>query len=50
MSHEDFFKVYKKSVTKYYNKLKNNRFAVIVTSEVRNKKTGGIYKACAKYN
>ena len=40
MSHEDFFKVYKKILQNTYSKLKNNRFAVIVTSEVRNKKTG----------
>lgn len=38
MSHEDFFKVYEKILKNTYNKLKNDRFAVIVTSEVRNKK------------
>jgi DNA modification methylase len=38
MSHEDFFKVYEKVLKNTYNKLKNDRFAVIVTSEVRNKK------------
>lgn len=38
MSHEDFFTVYKKILQNTYNKLKNDRFAVIVTSEVRNKK------------
>lgn len=40
MSHEDFFKVYKKVLQNTYSKLKNDRFAVIVTSEVRDKKTG----------
>ena len=38
MSHEDFFHVYKECLTKSYSKLKNNRFAVITTSEVRSKK------------
>lgn len=38
MSHEDFFKVYEKVLKNTYNKLKNDRFAVIVTSEVRNRK------------
>ena len=38
MSHDDFFKMYSKILQNTYNKLKNNRFAVIVTSEVRNKK------------
>lgn len=38
MSHEDFFKVYKKVLQNTFTKLKNDRFAVIVTSEVRNKK------------
>jgi len=38
MSHEDFFKVYEKVLKNTYNKLKNDRFAVIVISEVRNKK------------
>ena len=38
MSHEDFFKVYKKILQNTYYKLKNDRFAVIVTSEIRNKK------------
>lgn len=38
MSHEDFFKVYEKVLKNTYSKLKNDRFAVIVTSEVRNKK------------
>lgn len=38
MSHEDFFKVYEKILKNTYNKLKNDRFAVIITSEVRNKK------------
>tara|TARA_R100001443_G_C3356078_1_gene177982 strand:- start:239 stop:1162 length:924 start_codon:yes stop_codon:yes gene_type:complete len=38
MSHEDFFKMYSKILQNTYNKLKNDRFAVIVTSEVRNKK------------
>ena len=40
MSHEDFFKIYKKILQNTYNKLRNDRFAVIVTSEVRDKKTG----------
>ena len=40
MSHEDFFKIYKKILQKTYSKLRNNRFAVIVTSEVRDKRTG----------
>lgn len=38
MSHDDFFVVYKKVLQNTYSKLKNDRFAVIVTSEVRNKK------------
>jgi len=38
MSHEVFFKVYEKVLKNTYSKLKNDRFAVIVTSEVRNKK------------
>ena len=38
LSHEDFFKMYSKILQNTYNKLKNDRFAVIVTSEVRNKK------------
>jgi DNA modification methylase len=38
MSHEDFFKIYEKVLTNTYRKLKSDRFAVIVTSEVRNKK------------
>ncbi len=38
MSHEDFFMVYKKVLQNTFTKLKNDRFAVIVTSEVRNKK------------
>ena len=40
MSHEDFFRVYKKILQNTYSKLRNDRFAVIVTSEVRDKKTG----------
>lgn len=40
MSHEDFFKIYATILQKTYKKLKNNRFAIIVTSEVRSKKTG----------
>lgn len=39
-THDEFFKLYKKILTNTYKKLKNNRFAVIVTSEVRNKTTG----------
>jgi len=38
MNHEDFFKIYKKVLQNTYSKLKNDRFAVIVTSEVRNNK------------
>lgn len=38
MSHDDFFKVYKKVLQNTFSKLKKDRFAVIVTSEVRNKK------------
>ena len=38
MSHDNFFKVYEKVLKNTYSKLKNDRFAVIVTSEVRNKK------------
>tara|TARA_R100000935_G_scaffold42718_1_gene64712 strand:+ start:467 stop:1744 length:1278 start_codon:yes stop_codon:yes gene_type:complete len=38
MEHDEFFKVYEKGLTQVYNKLKENRFAVIVVSEVRNKK------------
>jgi DNA modification methylase len=38
MSHEDFFKMYSKILKNTYKKLKNDRFAVVVTSEVRNKK------------
>lgn len=37
MSHEDFFKVYATILQNTFKKLKENRFAVIVTSEVRNK-------------
>ena len=37
MSHDDFFEVYKKCLMNTYKKLKNNRFAVVVISEVRNK-------------
>ena len=38
MSHDDFFLIYKECLTKSYAKLKENRFAVITTSEVRSKK------------
>jgi len=38
MSHDDFFKVYEKILKNTYRKLKNDRFAVIVTSEVRNRR------------
>ena len=38
MSHKDFFKMYSKILQNTYKKLKNDRFAVVVTSEVRNKK------------
>jgi ParB-like chromosome segregation protein Spo0J/DNA modification methylase len=37
MSHDEFFNIYKTIISKTYKKLKNNRFAVIVISEVRNK-------------
>lgn len=40
MSHEDFFAMYRQILQNTYKKLKNNRFAVVVTSEVRDKKTG----------
>lgn len=38
MSHDDFFAIYEKVLMKTYSFLKEDRFAVIVTSEVRNKK------------
>lgn len=38
MSHDDFFDVYKQALQNSYTRLKNDRFAVVVTSEVRNKK------------
>jgi DNA modification methylase len=37
MPHDEFFEVYKRILTKTFAKLKNNRFAAIVTSEVRAK-------------
>lgn len=37
MSHSSFFEVYKKCLMNTFKKLKQNRFAVIVISEVRNK-------------
>lgn len=37
MSHDDFFMVYKRILQKTYAKLRDNRFAVIVMGEVRNK-------------
>ncbi len=40
MEYDDFFQQYKKILRNTYSKLKMNRFAVIVTSEVRHKKTG----------
>ena len=40
MSYDDFFKVYTNCLSKVYKKLKQNRFAVVVIGEVRNKKTG----------
>jgi DNA modification methylase len=40
MSVEDFFRVYDHILNKTYSVLKNNRFAVVVVSEVRDK-TGG---------
>lgn len=42
MSHGEFFKVYQAALTGLYRVLKNNRFAVITISEVRNKKGGYI--------
>lgn len=42
MSHDEFFNVYKTCLQKTYAKLKPNRFAVVVTSEVRSKKGGYI--------
>ena len=41
MAHDDFFKMYKFILQKTFGKLKNNRFAVIVMGEVRNKQ--GVY-------
>jgi DNA modification methylase len=41
MSHESFFDIYKKILQNTFSKLKDNRFAVIVMGEVRNK--DGIY-------
>jgi 16S rRNA G966 N2-methylase RsmD/CBS domain-containing protein len=37
MEHDDFFKVYKTALSNTYSKLKDNRFAIITISEVRNK-------------
>ena len=37
MSHDDFFEVYKSALENTYSRLKPNRFAVVVTSEVRSK-------------
>jgi len=37
MSHDNFFIVYKKILQGTFSKLKNNRFAVVVMGEVRNK-------------
>lgn len=42
MSHEDFFSIYEKVLQKTFKKLKDNRFAVVVTSEVRGKDGGYI--------
>jgi len=42
MSHKQFFEVYSRVLAATYKKLKNNRFAVIVTSEVRDKQGGYI--------
>lgn len=38
MSHDNFFALYTKILSSTYRKLKNNRFAVVVMGEVRNKK------------
>jgi len=38
ISHDDFFKMLKKILQNTYKKLKDNRFAVIIIGEVRNKK------------
>jgi len=35
MDHDDFFEVYKQCLTNTYDKLRDNRFAVVVVSEVR---------------
>jgi len=40
MAHDDFFSMYEKILKNTFQKLKENRFAVIVIGEVRNKKTG----------
>jgi len=37
MGHEDFFKILESCLSQVYRKLKDNRFAVVVISEVRNK-------------
>ena len=42
MNHNDFFDIYSKCLSNTYNKLKNNRFAIIVISEVRDKNGGYI--------
>lgn len=38
MEHDEFFSVYQTAMGKVYKKLKDNRFAVVVVSEVRNDK------------
>lgn len=42
-TYEDFYKILDEAFTKAVGCLKNNRFAVVVASDVRNKKTGGYY-------
>lgn len=42
-TYEDFYKILDEAFSKAVECLKNNRFAVIVASDVRNKKTGGYY-------
>lgn len=43
MRYADFLEAYKKIIKKTYNKLKDDRFAVFVVGEVRDKKTGCYY-------
>lgn len=43
MKYDDFLKAYKEIIKKSLEKLKNNRFAVFVVGDVRDKKTGFYY-------